>query len=245
MKPTVETTSITFNERDIPIKIYRERRNNVRFSIGKKHAICRMPLLMLPLEQAVQIKRFEEWVRSHFAKNERIQSNYFGKGYEDGDVLQVGQREYILRFIPSTKKMHHAKLRGNEIHLEIAKDTPAGVIKAKKHLLSRMVAKDFLPEISRKVDYWNDLHFQKDLTGIFLKYNTTNWGSCSTRGNVNLSTRLLFAPDDVIDYVIIHELSHLIEMNHSDRFWKIVRDIMPNYREKEIWLKKNGHLCNF
>ena len=225
MKSTVETTFIAFEDRRIPAKIYRERRNNVRFSIGKKHAICRMPSMMLPLEQASQIKRFEEWVITHFSKNERIQSNYFGTEYKDGDVLKVGEREYIIRTIPSKKKMHHAKLRGHEIFLEIAKD--------------------FLPEITRKVDRWNDAHFQKDLTGVFLKYNTTNWGSCSTRGNVNLSTRLLFAPDDVIDYVIVHELSHLIEMNHSDRFWKIVSDIMPNYREKEIWLKKNGHLCNF
>jgi len=245
MKSTVETTYIPFEDRRIPAKIYREHRRNVRFSIGKKHAICRMPLLMLPLEQASQIKRFEEWVKANFAKNERIQSNYFGKEYKDGDVLKVGQREYTLRFIPSVKKMHHAKLRNSEIHLEIANDTPENTVKATRHLLSRVVAKDFLPEITRKVDHWNDTHFQKDLTGIFLKYNTTNWGSCSRRGNVNLSTRLLFAPDDVIDYVIIHELSHLIEMNHSDRFWKIVRDIMPDYRDKEIWLKKNGHLCNF
>jgi predicted metal-dependent hydrolase len=78
-----------------------------------------------------------------------------------------------------------------------------------------------------------------------LKYNQTNWGSCSTRGNINLSTRLLFAPDDVIDYVIIHELAHLLEMNHSNRFWNIVKKAMPEYREKEVWLKKNGHLCDF
>ena len=245
MKPIVETTFINFEDRRIPAKIYRERRNNVRFSIGKKYAICRMPNMMLPLEQASQIKRFEEWVIAHFSKNERIQSNYFGKEYKDGDILKVGEREYILRFIPSKKKMHHAKLRGNEIFLEITEDTPENTIKSTRHLLSRVVAKDFLPAITKRVDTWNDAHFQKDLTAVFLKYNTTNWGSCSTRGNVNLSTRLLFAPNDVIDYVIIHELSHLIEMNHSDRFWKIVRDIMPNYREKEIWLKKNGHLCNF
>jgi predicted metal-dependent hydrolase len=245
MKASVETTFIDFEDRRIPAKIYRERRKNVRFSIGKKYAICRMPTMMLPLEQANQIKRFEEWVIKHFSKNERIQSNYFGKDYKDGDLLKVGEREYIIRLIPSQKKMHHAKLKGNEIFLEIAKDTPENKVKAIRHLLSRVVAKDFLPEITKKVDTWNDAHFQKDLTGIFLKYNTTNWGSCSTRGNVNLSTRLLFAPNDVIDYVIVHELSHLIEMNHSDRFWKIVSDIMPDYREKEIWLKKNGHLCNF
>ena len=62
---------------------------------------------------------------------------------------------------------------------------------------------------------------------------------------MNLSTRLLFAPKDVIDYVIIHELAHLYEMNHSKKFWNIVSQVMPNYKEKEKWLSKNGRLCDF
>lgn len=244
-KPTVQSTYIQFADKKIPAKVYRERRSNVRFSIGKKHAICRMPLIMLPLEQEKQLQKFEEWVKSHFATNEKIQAQFFGKGYQDGDTLQVGARQYILRLVESPKKMHYAKLRGNEIILELCKDTPENTIKATRHLLSRVVAKDFLPEITRKVDNFNDRFFHKNITGVRLKYNSSNWGSCSSKGNVNLSTRLLFAPDEVVDYVIIHELAHLIEMNHSARFWKIVSDIMPDYKDKEIWLKKNGHLCNF
>ena len=244
-KPTVQNTYILFEDRRIPAKIYRERRNNVRFSIGKKYAICRLPLLLFPLEKEKQIKRFEDWVRENFANNERMKARYFTKEYRDGDTLQVGTRNYTIRYQPSTKKNHYGKIKNGEIILELAEDTPAGKRKAIRHLISRVVAKDRLPEITRRVDNWNDAHFQKEITGVFLKYNTSNWGSCSTKGNVNLSTRLLFAPDDVIDYVIVHELAHLIEMNHSDRFWKIVSDIMPNYREKEIWLKENDHLCNF
>lgn len=91
----------------------------------------------------------------------------------------------------------------------------------------------------------NQIHFQKDFKSVNLKYNSSNWGSCSTRGNINLSTRLLFAPDTVIDYVIIHELTHLIEMNHSPKFWQLVKGAMPDYKEKEKWLKVNGSQCDF
>ncbi|MCB0682671.1 MAG: M48 family metallopeptidase, partial [Saprospiraceae bacterium] len=63
--------------------------------------------------------------------------------------------------------------------------------------------------------------------------------------NINLSTRLLFAPPKVIDYVIIHELAHLVEMNHSRRFWDLVAAAMPDYEEQEKWLKKFGHRCDF
>jgi predicted metal-dependent hydrolase len=56
---------------------------------------------------------------------------------------------------------------------------------------------------------------------------------------------LLFAPAEVIDYIIIHELAHLVEMNHSDRFWALVAAAMPDYVEKERWLKVNDHHCQF
>ncbi len=117
--------------------------------------------------------------------------------------------------------------------------------KSIKHLLSRLVGQDFLPSISRKVHDINHLYFKKKINSINLKYNQTNWGSCSAQGNVNLSTRLLFAPEEVVDYVIVHELAHLIELNHSSRFWKLVADAMPDYQEKEKWLKEMGPTCNF
>ena len=66
------------------------------------------------------------------------------------------------------------------------------------------------------------------------------WGSCSEKGNINISTRLLFAPEDVLEYVCIHELAHLIEQNHSEKFWQLVKNAMPNYQEKRKWLKENG-----
>lgn len=67
------------------------------------------------------------------------------------------------------------------------------------------------------------------------------WGSCSSKGNINLAWRLIMAPVDVIDYVIVHELAHTIVMNHSTRFWQIVSKVMPDYRQKERWLEENHH----
>ena len=64
-------------------------------------------------------------------------------------------------------------------------------------------------------------------------------------GNINISTRLLFAPDDVLEYVCIHELAHLIEHNHSQRFWMLVAQAMPDYTAKETWLKEKGDACRF
>jgi predicted metal-dependent hydrolase len=108
-----------------------------------------------------------------------------------------------------------------------------------------VVAGDYYPEIHRRVLDWNDRTFRQHVKSVNLKYNHTNWGSCSSHSNVNLSTRLLFAPVEVQDYVILHELAHLVELNHSDRFWSLVAMHMPDYEEKEKWLKVNRAVCDF
>ena len=66
----------------------------------------------------------------------------------------------------------------------------------------------------------------------------TRWGSCSSKKSINFSWRLIKADDDVIDYVVVHELSHITEMNHSPNFWAIVENILLDYRERKVKLKR-------
>ena len=75
---------------------------------------------------------------------------------------------------------------------------------------------------------------------IAIRDQKTRWGSCNGEGNLNFNWRLIFAPAGVLDYVVVHELAHRKEMNHSPRFWKVVEDTMPEYRKYQKWLKENG-----
>jgi predicted metal-dependent hydrolase len=243
---TIQKTFLDINGKALPAKIYRESRYDVRASIGKRAAILRMPSRMSSADEQVKINWFIDWVRSSFKSNPKLHTQFFGKGYSDGDILTVGERNYTIRFFPTDKKTHSARLKNGIIQLFLNKsDSESHLHKSIKHLLSRVVAQDFLPEIIRRVNELNRLYFQQPVRSVNLKYNHTNWGSCSSKSNLNLSTRLLFAPPDVVDYVIIHELAHLIELNHSDRFWKLVADAMPDYRRKERWLEINDQLCHF
>ena len=61
----------------------------------------------------------------------------------------------------------------------------------------------------------------------------TRFGSCSSKGNISYSWRLMLYPEEAIDYVVVHELSHLVEMNHSKRFWAIVQGVLPDYKERK------------
>ena len=76
--------------------------------------------------------------------------------------------------------------------------------------------------------------------GITIRNQHTRWGSCSSKGNLNFNCLLMLTPDHVIDYVVVHELCHRLEMNHSPRFWAQVERVLPDYRESLHWLKEHG-----
>ena len=75
---------------------------------------------------------------------------------------------------------------------------------------------------------------------ITVRDQKTRWGSCSQTGNLNFNFRLILAPPEVLDYVVIHELCHRRQMNHSAQFWQEVAQVLPDYRKRKAWLTENG-----
>lgn len=231
---------------ELPVDITLERRRDTRFGVTGRRVSLRLPAGAGSEEIRRQLAALEEWVCKVFEDKPALKDAFTEKEYHTGDVLEVGQRMYILHVSMEDRSTHVAKLEGNTIRLQLSnRANPLQRTKAIKTLMSRVVATDFYPEINQRVMDMNDRTFRQFIQSVNLKYNHSNWGSCSARNNVNLSTRLLFAPKDVQDYVILHELAHLVELNHSDRFWALVEQHMPDYKTKERWLKKNRHLCDF
>lgn len=101
------------------------------------------------------------------------------------------------------------------------------------------LADQALKVIPDKVRYYAE-KIGVDYGRITIRNQKTRWGSCSGKGNLNFNCLLMLTPEEVQDYVVIHELCHRKEMNHSAKFWAEVSKIMPDYKEKRRWLKENG-----
>ena len=75
---------------------------------------------------------------------------------------------------------------------------------------------------------------------ITVREQKTRWGSCSAKGNLNFNWKLVLMPEEILEYVVVHELAHRLQMNHSTEFWDEVEKILPDYRKRRQWLKENG-----
>ena len=124
-----------------------------------------------------------------------------------------------------------------EAHLQKIASRPAQPKLTQQELkaLAKQAAKD-LPERAARFAPMVGASYGR----ITIRAQRTRWGSCSGKGNLNFNCLLMLAPEAVRDYVVIHELCHRKEMNHSARFWQQVERILPEYRDSKKWLKDNG-----
>lgn len=246
LKQKIIKDSLTIDDIVIPVDVYKEMRMDVRFALRADKIILRLPIFCSKKDIKTNIDKAESWVKALIIKNPSIRDRFKIREYKNGNSLSINGKEFIFDISRTSNINYSAKIRSNRILIFLPHDsTPSENKKAIVALQSRLMAQFFLPEVTARIQEINNKYFNIKISGIKLKYNKSNWGSRSAMGNINISTRLLFAPRDVQDYVFVHELAHFIEMNHSSRFWDIVRKIVPDYKEKEKWLKIHGPSCDF
>jgi predicted metal-dependent hydrolase len=138
-----------------------------------------------------------------------------------------------------------SKIEFSEGHKEIAIEEKKLLIgealRGKENLGERIYV--FLKDVLREeithlaAHHCNLIH--KNFSKISIKDTKTTWGSCSSKGNISFCWRLVFAPKQVVEYVVAHEVCHLLEMNHSRKFWSAVENNYPGYEKHRKWLKKH------
>lgn len=146
--------------------------------------------------------------------------------YADGESYLYEKERWILKKLADMERVRE-KIPRSDL-------TPAQ--RSALEARYRQAARNYFPE---RVAYYEAI-LGVTHGSIAIRDQKTRWGSCSSKGNLNFNWRLMLAPPRILDYVVVHELCHRIEMNHSQAFWHVVETVLPDYRELRKWLKENG-----
>ncbi|MEW6748324.1 MAG: M48 family metallopeptidase [Candidatus Micrarchaeota archaeon] len=155
-----------------------------------------------------------------------------------GQMVHALGRRFAIRFVPSdafgsrVSKDGVVEIRVEERHPDKAKLASAHA--------KRRIVEAVMPELEERVKTLNERHFQASLGKISMRDNTSRWGSCSPRNDISLSFRLLMLPNEILDYVIVHELAHTRYRSHGPRFWGLVEKAIPDHKERRRWLREKG-----
>ncbi len=170
----------------------------------------------------------KRWIKTKLELYDRAGQKHL----EDGGSLRYLGRELRTRAVPCDGSDCTVRLAGDELLLQSGTDED-----------NRMHVESWLKkQASVVISELAERHSLK----IGVKYNAlrirsarTRWGSCSPHGNLNFNWKLIMVPLPVIEYVVIHELCHLKELNHSKAFWKLVENYCPDWRKRRKWLRDN------
>ncbi|MDD8021454.1 MAG: SprT family zinc-dependent metalloprotease [Acidobacteriota bacterium] len=225
---------ITMDE--IKVKVIRSRRQTVSLEINPGGSlIVRAPYDLETSAIDDMVRRHEAWIKKKQEEVRRKREIFQPKKFLPGEKFLWLGKEYPLQLVDRT--VPTLVFTGECFELAASSGTSSRQVleswfrRQASSYLTRRVA-----EIAQKASF----KYQK----VQISSAATRWGSCSSKGTISLVWRLMMAPPEIIDYLIVHELAHTKEKNHSRAFWQLVSEFVPDYREKRQWLRANGFLLN-
>ncbi|MDR1322714.1 MAG: M48 family metallopeptidase [Gracilibacteraceae bacterium] len=212
----------------IAYTLIRSKRRTLALHVRGGQVEARAPLHMPKAEIDRFVQAKEKWLTDKLAESKGLarKREAFSLGY--GDSILCRGREYPLAAETGDK----SGFDGERFYI------PPGLTPAE----IKMCCVQIYRIIARRVLTPKTAEFAARMgvrpAAVKISGAKTRWGSCSSRGSVNYSWRLIMADDDMVDYVVVHELAHLVEMNHSGRFWNIVENVLPDFRRRKARLKE-------
>lgn len=214
-------------------KLIRSNRRSIGIEIGRDASLIVRAPKKTPIEAIEKIVSDKQgWIaEKQRVMRERLRSIPDRK-FTTGETFPLLGKEYPL-FI-SENAMPHLSFSGYKF---ILKKRYQGQARRLFFVWYRKKASEIIPPRVEQYARLHSISYKK----INISWAASRWGSASSQGTLNFSWRLAMAPMSVIDYVVAHELAHLVEQNHSRRFWDRVSEMYPNYQRARQWLADNGH----
>lgn len=192
--------------------------------------IVQAPLFMPDFFIQNFLKSKQEWIEKGFAKVKFRKG--VAKGYKEGEEFLYLGKKYKLVFTSDT-----------QISVTNALNVPKAVAFRVEKELTNWYIKQAREKITQRVIY-HAKQMHATYNNLLFSDTKSKWGTCTHENNLQFSWRLIMAPLMVLDYVVIHELAHTTEKNHSSSFWSIVRKYTPAYKQHRKWLEANGAMLH-
>ncbi|SEM01905.1 hypothetical protein SAMN04489760_102189 [Syntrophus gentianae] len=217
----------------------RNRRKTIYLQVGRDgRVVIRAPLFTPPEEIEDFFQRKTEWLMNRLRERERVLKESSPRAFMEGAAFLFLGNAYPLRIEPEKSAFRDSLLFDSQQFILAQSDLERGraiftawyAEQAGIHLGER------LREFSRQLDLVPQ--------GFRITGAKSFWGSCSAANRLAFNWRLIMASPAVIDYVIVHELQHLVEKNHSPAFWKRVALVISDYEDQKRWLRRNGPRLN-
>lgn len=210
--------------KEIEYILKRDKRKTISISISKnKEVTVKAPLYLSMSEVNRFVLKHTSWIEKKISSIEKIkkQTEYLINNNETllyGDIYKIVNLDKGFSKIDIVNKLIYL-VNGDPINNLYKKEVKV------------------LVEVLK-----NKYSFYGEAVNIYYKKQKTIWGSCTSKGNININYLLIKAPEEVLEYIYVHELVHLNIKNHSKVFWLEVEKLFPEYKKWRIWLKDNGHL---
>lgn len=215
-----------------PDKIIRSRRRSIALMITSDAMLVVRAPLFTPFDYIQKlIDKKTNWINK---KIEELQSKpkVLPKEFVSGEGYLFLGKAYKLKFTED-----------KDIELQSSLMFPKSFLSTARDTLVDWYRTQALKKISERVDWYTKI-MGFNSAEIKITNAQKRWGSCGPKGTLNFSWRLIMAPLQVVDYVVVHELVHLTEKNHSRKFWGKVKIAMPDYLQHMNWLKENSSVLN-
>ena len=188
------------------------------------------------------LKKHITWIKKQVGKIEKQKKFRPDFKYCTGDMFYYFGEQVILDIKPSDRKRPTIKIREDKMLITLHRHVGRldGVTAIKK-TIQRFYKEKAEEVIHDRLQFFNE-HYGFQYNRVTMRNQKSRWGSCSRLKNLNFNWKLIMASIEVIDYVVVHELCHLKEMNHSSRYWSLVAQTIPEYKVIRKWLRENHYL---
>ncbi|MCX7747613.1 MAG: M48 family metallopeptidase [Clostridia bacterium] len=222
-------------------QIIRRKRKTIGIAVSKDGVKVSAPkgVSLQYIDEIIQRKA--SWISKKLFEISRIEKMPKLKDFTNGSLLPLWGISHTLKvFQSNTASYTPIFLQENSIVITL----PSDLSEEERTNRIKLELWDFYKNQTAQYIKKNIEFFSRKLgvkpAKVLIKGQKKRWGSCSSKGNININWKIIMAPPHIIDYLLVHELAHLKEMNHSKSFWKLVESVLPDFKERSKWLKTHG-----